>query len=125
MKLFKYIYNQILNRKKRELLNYLQSMPVDRIEQLGFCATLVQQGISAWPWQATSDTANRYTQLQYLKQLKPQASLHVNAPFTKPAFSIEQGSVNVQVAENKQIDNSAIDLALELEQESKVQRSAA
>lgn len=51
MKLLKYIYKQILNRKKRELLNYLQSLPEDRIEQLGFCATLVQQGISAWPWQ--------------------------------------------------------------------------
>ena len=68
MKLFKYIYKQILNRKNASCWTIYNSLPADRIEQ---------------------------------------------------------DSLSVQVAENKQITSSAIDSALELEQERKVQRSTA
>lgn len=42
--------NQIPDRKKREMLNYLRALPVWRLHALGISTSLMEQGISAWPW---------------------------------------------------------------------------
>ena len=47
---FKRILKAIQKGKKRELLYYLNGLPDNTLENLGYSPVLLRQGLSAWPW---------------------------------------------------------------------------
>lgn len=47
---FKYFTFEVHQRNKRVVLKYLQSLPVQQLEAMGFSRDLMNHGISAWPW---------------------------------------------------------------------------